>query len=207
MFAARLSVSVVIAAGFSLWLGWEKPVWAMFAVIYCALGDEGESLHKGTLRILATFMGGGMSLLITALFNDHRWAFGGAVLVWIMFCSYMMQNNRRYYMWLVAAMLTVLMPIYSAEQPARAFDAGPVERVGAILNISPALTREDVLKGLDEADASRVIAAWLRSGLLLEEEYRHPTQRKLRMGVRVDDARRPTVAGAAHAEQGTDNEQ
>ncbi|KAF0171446.1 MAG: flagellar motor switch protein FliG [Rhodobacteraceae bacterium] len=39
-------------------------------------------------------------------------------------------------------------------QPARAFEAGPVERVGAILNISPALTREDVLKGLDEADAS-----------------------------------------------------
>ncbi|MDZ4094710.1 MAG: FliG C-terminal domain-containing protein, partial [Paracoccaceae bacterium] len=38
-------------------------------------------------------------------------------------------------------------------QPARAFDTGPVERVGAILNISPALTREDVLKGLDEADA------------------------------------------------------
>jgi hypothetical protein len=48
--------------------------------------------------------------------------------------------------------------------------------------------------GLDEADAARVIAAWLRSGLLLEEEYRHPTQRKLRMGVRVDDAKRPTVS-------------
>ena len=38
-------------------------------------------------------------------------------------------------------------------QPLRAFHANPVERVGAILNISPALTREDVLKGLDEADA------------------------------------------------------
>lgn len=37
--------------------------------------------------------------------------------------------------------------------PARAFDSDPVERVGAILNISPALTRDDVLKGLDEADA------------------------------------------------------
>jgi hypothetical protein len=63
--------------------------------------------------------------------------------------------------------------------------------------------------GLDEADATRVIAAWLRSGLLVEEEYRHPTQRKLRMGVRVDDARRPTVvtpAGETHREQGTDHE-
>ncbi|WP_054008590.1 flagellar motor switch protein FliG [Cypionkella psychrotolerans] len=38
-------------------------------------------------------------------------------------------------------------------QPLRAFHANPVERVGAILNVSPALTREDVLKGLDETDA------------------------------------------------------
>ena len=37
-------------------------------------------------------------------------------------------------------------------QPPRAFDTGPVERVGAILNVSPALTREDVLKGLELED-------------------------------------------------------
>ena len=38
-------------------------------------------------------------------------------------------------------------------QPARAFDAGPVERVGAILNVSTAATRDDVLVGLDAEDA------------------------------------------------------
>jgi len=38
-------------------------------------------------------------------------------------------------------------------QPIKAFDAGPVERVGAILDFSPALTRDDVLSGLDETDA------------------------------------------------------
>ncbi|MDP3339631.1 flagellar motor switch protein FliG [Frigidibacter sp.] len=38
-------------------------------------------------------------------------------------------------------------------QPARAFDTGPVERVGAILNYSAASTRDDVLKGLEEEDA------------------------------------------------------
>jgi flagellar motor switch protein FliG len=37
--------------------------------------------------------------------------------------------------------------------PPRAFENDPVERVGAILNVSPAETRESVLKGLDEADA------------------------------------------------------
>ncbi|WP_411572305.1 flagellar motor switch protein FliG [Thioclava sp. A2] len=37
-------------------------------------------------------------------------------------------------------------------QPARAFDTGPVERVGAILNYSASSTRDDVLKGLEEED-------------------------------------------------------
>lgn len=37
--------------------------------------------------------------------------------------------------------------------PARAFDADPVARVGAILNVSPAPTRDDILSGLEEVDA------------------------------------------------------
>lgn len=38
------------------------------------------------------------------------------------------------------------------DRPETAFDDGPVERVGAILNYSPAATRDDVLTGLDETD-------------------------------------------------------
>lgn len=41
-------------------------------------------------------------------------------------------------------------------------------------------------------EAARVLAAWLRSGLLVEAEYRHPVQRKTRLGLRVIDAKRPT---------------
>ncbi|APE43953.1 flagellar motor switch protein FliG [Sulfitobacter alexandrii] len=37
-------------------------------------------------------------------------------------------------------------------QPPRAFDSDPVARVGAILNSSSTLTRDDVLTGLDETD-------------------------------------------------------
>ena len=39
-------------------------------------------------------------------------------------------------------------------QPLRAFEESPAERVGAILNYSAAMTREDVLQGLLETDAS-----------------------------------------------------
>ncbi|SPF80865.1 flagellar motor switch protein FliG [Pseudoprimorskyibacter insulae] len=38
-------------------------------------------------------------------------------------------------------------------EPSRAFDAAPVQRLGAILNFSNTDTREDVLTGLDESDA------------------------------------------------------
>jgi len=38
-------------------------------------------------------------------------------------------------------------------QTEREFDDGPVERVGAILNFSPAATRDDVLEGLQQVDA------------------------------------------------------
>ncbi|MBM7069582.1 FliG C-terminal domain-containing protein [Actibacterium sp. 188UL27-1] len=38
--------------------------------------------------------------------------------------------------------------------PVKAFEAEPVERVGAILNSSVASTREDVLEGLDQTDAA-----------------------------------------------------
>ncbi len=38
--------------------------------------------------------------------------------------------------------------------PVRAFESDPEERVGAILNVSPAQTREDVLRGLDIEDAA-----------------------------------------------------
>lgn len=37
-------------------------------------------------------------------------------------------------------------------QPVRAFDTDPFERVGAILNVSAAQTRDDVLRGLSETD-------------------------------------------------------
>lgn len=38
-------------------------------------------------------------------------------------------------------------------EPPSAFDSTPVERVGAILNFSPAATRDDVLEGLEQDDA------------------------------------------------------
>jgi hypothetical protein len=55
--------------------------------------------------------------------------------------------------------------------------------------------------GLDEAQAARVLASWLRSGLLKEIEYRDPVHRKARRGVTVVDAKRPTQANPKESDK------
>ena len=50
------------------------------------------------------------------------------------------------------------------------------------------------LFGFEPDEAARVLAIWLKNGLLIETEYRHPDQRKARMGLKVVDAKRPTAA-------------
>ena len=49
------------------------------------------------------------------------------------------------------------------------------------------------LFGFAPDEAARVLAIWLKTGLLVEEEYRHPEQRKARLGLKVVDAKRPTI--------------
>ena len=44
-----------------------------------------------------------------------------------------------------------------------------------------------------EKQATTLIGAWLKSGLLYREQYHDDDQRKMRTGVRVDDSKRPTL--------------
>ncbi|ULB10376.1 flagellar motor switch protein FliG [Cereibacter azotoformans] len=82
-------------------------------------------------------------------------------------------------------------------EPARAFTATPVERVGAILNVSAATTRDDVLKGLDETDAA--FAEQVRKAIFT---FQHVPRRLLARDVPkvarvVDQGRLVTVVAAA----------
>jgi hypothetical protein len=61
-----------------------------------------------------------------------------------------------------------------------------------------------VRQGLAPAEAARAIAAWLRSGLLAETDYRDPVHRRTRKGVRVVDGKRPTVSHRKESERGPD---
>jgi hypothetical protein len=43
-----------------------------------------------------------------------------------------------------------------------------------------------------EADAREITKAWIKSGLLIRDDYQNPTTRKSVKGLRVDNAKRPS---------------
>lgn len=82
-------------------------------------------------------------------------------------------------------------------KPDAAFDEGPVERVGAILNSATSLTRDDVLTGLDETDAgfaSAVRKAIFTFGNIAERIAPRDIPRILRV---IDQAVLVTALGGA----------
>ncbi|MCE6961313.1 flagellar motor switch protein FliG [Cereibacter sphaeroides] len=84
-------------------------------------------------------------------------------------------------------------------EPPRAFASTPVERVGAILNVSAALTRDEVLKGLEEEDAA--FAEQVRKAIFT---FEHVPQRLLGRDVSkvtraVDQSRLVAVIAAAQS--------
>ena len=45
-------------------MGWDRPHWAGLAVALCSLATVGDSVNKGLLRILGTFLAGFVALLL-----------------------------------------------------------------------------------------------------------------------------------------------
>ena len=47
---------MAIAYGIALYMDWEKPYWAGFAVAFVSLATVGQSLNKAALRMLGTIV-------------------------------------------------------------------------------------------------------------------------------------------------------
>ena len=55
--AIKTSLALTIAYGIALILGWDKPMWAGVAVVFCSLTTFGQSIHKAVMRMLGTLVG------------------------------------------------------------------------------------------------------------------------------------------------------
>ena len=117
----RVALAMVIAYYVSLAMGWDRPYWAGLAVAFCSLETVGDSLNKGLLRILGTFLAGFAALSLIALFPQERWSYLLGATAYIAFCTYMIGHSSRWYVWSVAGCVMPILALDGGPEGATAF--------------------------------------------------------------------------------------
>src|SRR5438045_1968119 len=88
LFALRLWASVCLALFVAFYLELDNPYWAGTSAAIVCLPQLGASLRKGWFRMIGTFVGAVMSVVLVAWFPQDRLLFLGALSVWCAACSF-----------------------------------------------------------------------------------------------------------------------
>ncbi len=119
--AIKTGFAMAISYGIALQLGWEKPSWAGMAVAMISLSTAGQSINKGTMRMLGTLVGLAAALTFLALFSQDRWLFMVVVSLYMGFCTYMLMGKKLVYFWFVSAFVCMLISIAGDANSQNAF--------------------------------------------------------------------------------------
>nr|NIV30530.1 hypothetical protein [Anaerolineae bacterium] len=112
--AIKISLAMVIAFGIALWMDWERPYWAGFAVAFISLDTLGASLNKAAMRMLGTLVAILAAFTFLALFPQQRWLFMAVVSLYVGLCAYMMTGKKRQYFWYASGFICVVIAVNSS---------------------------------------------------------------------------------------------
>jgi uncharacterized membrane protein YccC len=88
MFGLRLWASVSLALWIAFWLQLDNPFWAGTSAAIVCQPQLGASLRKGWFRMIGTFIGATMSVVLTACFAQDRILFVTALGLWGAICAF-----------------------------------------------------------------------------------------------------------------------
>ncbi len=118
----KTALAMTIAYGIALWMDWDNPKWAGFAVAMISLATIGQSLNKATLRMAGTLVGMVVALTLIALFAQDRWLFILFLSLWIGLCTYLMGGTRHQYFWHVCGFVCAIICMSAGPDSANAFE-------------------------------------------------------------------------------------
>ena len=120
--AIKTALAITIAYGIALSLDWDSPKWAGIAVAMISLATVGQSLNKAALRMLGSFVGAGVALIIIALAAQERWNFIIIFATYIGFCTYMMSGQKHSYFWHVSGFVCAIICFSAGPNAENAFN-------------------------------------------------------------------------------------
>lgn len=110
--ALKTGLSMSIACGLAMGLGWAQPIWACLAVAVVSMPTVGESINKSIHRLFGTALGGGIALLTISLFSQNRWAFIASLTLWMGYVAYRITVSRYVYVWFISGYVSLLIAAY-----------------------------------------------------------------------------------------------
>ncbi|MHC4759203.1 MAG: FUSC family protein, partial [Planctomycetota bacterium] len=119
--AVKTALAMTITYCIAMKMGWDKPMWAGFAVAFVSLATIGQSLNKSVLRMLGTLVAVIASLTFIALFPQERWMFMILLSTYIGFCTYMMGGTKNKYFWHVCGFVCVIICMSAGPDSRNAF--------------------------------------------------------------------------------------
>jgi uncharacterized membrane protein YccC len=112
--AIKTALAMTIAFGIALFMDWEKPYWAGFAVAFISLDTFGASFNKAAMRMLGTLVAITAAFTFLALFPQQRWLFMTFVALYVGLCAYMMTGKRHQYFWYASGFICVVIAVNSS---------------------------------------------------------------------------------------------
>ena len=132
-FALTTTLAALLALFVAFWLELDSPSSAMVTVLIVAAPVRGMVLSKSLYRMLGTFVGGGMALLLVDLCGQNSEAFIPALAVWVGLCTALatVLRNFRAYAAVLAGYTVPLIGLSAIQAPEHAWDI-TIARVAVI---------------------------------------------------------------------------
>ncbi len=132
-FALTTTFAALLALFVAFWLQLDSPSSAMVTVLIVAAPVRGMVLSKSLYRMLGTFVGGGVALLLVDLCGQNSEIFIPALAVWVALCTALatMLRNFRAYAAVLAGYTVPLIGLSAIQAPEHAWDI-TIARVAVI---------------------------------------------------------------------------
>ncbi|MCP1214665.1 FUSC family protein [Acetobacter orientalis] len=134
LFCLRTWLSVVLALATAFWLQLSSPGASAVTVMILAQPLRGQVLSKAVYRLVGTFVGAFVALLLTACFNQERGIFLGGVALWLTFCTIIgtLEKDFRAYAAMLSGYTVAIVGISCIDNPASVFTV-TINRVSDIV--------------------------------------------------------------------------
>jgi uncharacterized membrane protein YccC len=132
-FALTTTAAALLALYVAFWLALDSPSTAMVTVLIVAAPIRGMVLSKSLYRLLGTFVGGTVALVLVDLCGQYSELFIAAVALWVGLCTTVaiMLRNFRAYAAVLSGYTVPLIGMAAIQVPDHAFDIASA-RVAAI---------------------------------------------------------------------------